>query len=74
MKLNLQRSPLYVYMLFSDYDGFKIMPVFEDMDETDFKYNVNSKKKLITFSVYLEKPRLNIKNVKKSFYSEYFML
>ena len=74
MKLNLQRSPLYVYMFVSNHDGFKIIPVFDDIYETDVKYNINSNKNVINFSLYLEKPKVKFKKLKTNFYSEYFSL
>lgn len=76
MKLNLQRSPLYIYMLFNDYDGFKVISVFEDMDETDLKFNINCNcnKKKFKFLADLGESKVNRNNksLKNSFYNEFF--
>jgi hypothetical protein len=78
MKLNIQRSLLYSYVPFKG--GLKIMSFFEDMDETDIKFNVNSKRRKSKF-LSSDKNLLNIntlnetlkKQKKLNFYNEFFI-
>ena len=78
MKLNIQRSQLYIYMPFINTDGIKIISVFEDMDETCLNFNVNCSKKPLKFlsdsTLGLEtKSTFSTKNViKKNFYNDFF--
>lgn len=74
MKLNFHTSPLYFYVYISESDSIKLVPSFEDYDETSVNFNVNcfkKEKKYINELKSVEK-KMKIKD-KKTFIHDYFL-
>lgn len=68
-------SPLYLYVYILESDSIKLLPFFEDFDETSINFNVKSKKKeKLYINEFKEKNiKKKKKDIKKNFLNEYFI-
>lgn len=75
MKLNYQKTPLYLYLQIQETDGLRKVTLFEDFDETFLNYNLNcNSKKLEYFSDFETKSHSLTANRENyvNFYTNFF--
>lgn len=73
MKLNLHRSFISIYVPLGDYDSFKKIFFFEDLDETFINYNARAK--IISYEHFLQENNnfpSNYNPKTKNFFKNYF--
>ena len=81
MRVNLHKSQKYFYLCFFEEDSLRKISLFEDMDETVFNFNLDSKKRPIKNKLkeeFLEKSNYSVPSsvpsglLTKNFFKSYF--
>lgn len=77
MKINLHKSPLFLYIYINELDSLRKFCLFEDYDETLENFNLEAIKRPLTLEKKNEfyNSDFTYKEVKKTdnFYSDYFI-